>query len=140
MAIGPVEYLILGFPGNNFTGRIAPALADLVDRGLVNIIDLTFVGKDDDGNLVTFEFDALEELAEFAGIDGEIGGLINDEDIAYAAAALEPGSSAAILVWENAWATTFAEAVRDADGVVLEGGRIPNELIEAALAELAAAI
>ena len=96
MAIGPVEYLILGFPGNNFTGRIAPALADLVDRGLVNIVDLTFVGKDDDGNLVTFEFDALEELAEFAGIDGEIGGLINDEDIAYAAAALQPGSSAAI--------------------------------------------
>ena len=140
MAIGPVEYLILGFPGNNFSGRIAPALADLVDRGLVNIIDLTFVGKDDDGNVVSFEFDALEELAEFAGIDGEVGGLISEEDIAYAAAGLEPGSSAAVLVWENAWAASFADAVRDADGVVLEGGRIPHDLVEAALAELAAAM
>jgi hypothetical protein len=140
VAIGPVEYLIIGFPGNKFSGRIAPALADLVDRGLINVIDLTFVGKDDDGNVVSFEFDALEELAEFAGIDGEVGGLISDEDIAYAAAALEPGSSAAILVWENAWAAAFADALRDADGVVLEGGRIPHDLVEAALAELAAAM
>jgi hypothetical protein len=140
VAIGPVEYLIVGFPGNNFNGRIAPALADLVDRGLVNVIDLAFVGKDDDGNVVTFEFDALEELAEFAGIDGEVGGLVTEEDLAYAAAELEPGSSAAILVWENAWAADFASALRDSDGVVLEGGRIPHELVEAALAELAAAI
>lgn len=136
MSIGPVEYIILGFPGNGFKGEIVPALAKLIDSETVRIIDLVFILKDADGNVTTFEFDQLEELAPYASLQGEVGDLINQEDVAYAADALEPNNSAALLVWEDTWATEFAEAVRNAGGVVLEGARIPVELVDAALAEL----
>jgi Family of unknown function (DUF6325) len=135
--IGPVEYIVIGFPGNNFKGEIAPALAKLIDNGVVRVIDLVFIMKDADGAILTFEFDEVDELSPFAKLQGEVGGLVNEEDIAYAAEALEPNTSAALLVWEDTWATEFAEAVRAADGVVLEGARIPAELIEAAFADLA---
>ena len=133
MEIGPVEYLILGFPGNNFTGQIVPELAKLIDSGLVRIIDLTFITKDADGNVEVVEFDAVEELAAFAGLDGEVGGILTDEDVAHAALSLEPNTSAALLIWEDTWATPFAVAVRNANGVILEGARIPREFIEQAM-------
>jgi hypothetical protein len=139
VSIGPVEYIILGFPGNQFKGEIAPALGRLIENQTVRIIDLVFIGKDSEGNVTAFEFDQLDELAPFAALQGEAGGLLNEEDIAHAAAALEPNSSAALIVWEDTWATEFAQAVRNADGVVLEGARIPYELVEQAMAELAAA-
>jgi hypothetical protein len=138
VSIGPVEYIILGFPGNNFKGDIAPALAKLIDSETVRIIDLVFILKDADGNVTTFEFDQLEELAPYATLQGEVGGLVNEEDIAYAANGLEPNSSAALLVWEDTWAAELAEAVRGAGGVVLEGARIPPDLVDAAFAELTA--
>ena len=138
MGVGPVEYLVVGFPGNNFKGEIAPALAKLVDDKLVHILDLIFIGKDVDGTIVTFEVDEVDGDASFSVIDGELGGLIGDDDINHAAAALEPGTSAALLIWEDVWAKTFADAVRKADGIVLEGGRIPHEIIEAALTALPA--
>jgi hypothetical protein len=137
MDIGPVEYLILGFPGNNFTGQIVPELAKLIDSGLVRIIDLTFISKDADGGVAVVEYDAVEELAAFAGLDGEVGGILTDADIAYAAQSLEPNSSAALLVWEDTWAGPFAAAVRNANGVILEGARIPREIIEQAMDALA---
>ena len=138
MGVGPVEYIILGFPGSHFKSEIVPALAKLIDNGTVRIIDLIFILKDGDGNVTTFEFDQLEELASFSTLEGEISGLINQEDVAYAADALEPNTSAAILMWEDTWATEFAEAVWSAGGVMLEGARIPAELIETASADLAA--
>jgi hypothetical protein len=138
VSIGPVEYIILGFPGNNFKGDIVPALAKLIDSETVRIIDLVFILKDADGTVTTFEFDQLEELAPYATLQGEVGGLVNEEDIAYAADDLAPNSSAALLVWEDTWATELAEAVRGAGGVVLEGARIPPDLVDAALAELTA--
>jgi hypothetical protein len=138
MTIGPVEYIVVGFPGNNFSGEIAPALADLIDSGTIRIIDLAFIGKDADGNILTFEFDQLDELAPFADLDGEVGGLIGPEDIEHAAEALEPNMSAALLVWEDRWATPLLEAFVKADAVLLEGARIPHDLIEAAFAELEA--
>jgi Family of unknown function (DUF6325) len=140
MDIGPVEYLILGFPGNNFTGQIVPELAKLIDSGLVRIIDLTFITKDAAGHVDVVEYDAVEELAAFAGLDAEVGGILTDEDVAYAAQALEPNSSAALLVWEDTWATPFAVAVRNANGVILEGARIPREIIEEAIDALTAAL
>ena len=140
MIIGPVEYVILGFPDNKFTGQIAPELAKLVDDGLISIIDLTFISKDVDGNVTTIEFDAVEELAAFAGLDAEIGGILTDEDVAYAALSLEPNTSAALFVWEDTWAAPFALAVRDANGVILEGARIPHELVEAAFDTLVDAV
>jgi len=139
MTIGPVEYMIVGFPGNRFTGEIAPELAKLVEAGTVRILDLIFVGKAADGTVTTFEFDQRDELAGFAAIDGEVGGLISTEDVEYAASLLEPNSSEALLVWEDVWATPLVEAMRRADGIVLEGARIPHELVQAALDELAAA-
>ena len=139
MTIGPVEYMIVGFPGNRFTGEIAPELAKLVEAGTVRILDLIFVGKVADGTVTTFEFDQRDELAGFAAIDGEVGGLISTEDVEYAASLLEPNSSEALLVWEDVWATPLVEAMRRADGVVLEGARIPHELVQAAVDELASA-
>ena len=140
MSIGPVEYVILGFPGNQFTGQIVPELAKLIDSGLVRIIDLTFIMKDATGDVTVVEFDAVEELAAFAGLDAEVGGILTDEDIAYAAQSLEPNSSAALLVWEDTWAAPFAAAVRAANGVILEGARIPREIIEQAVGTLADAL
>ncbi len=132
MAVGPVEYLVVGFPENKFTGAVAPELAKLVESGTIRILDLLFVAKDADGSVVTFEFDQLEELAPFAEIDAEVGGLATPEDIEHAAALLEPNSSAAVLIWEDCWAAPFAAAVRDAGGVLIESARIPYDLVEAA--------
>ena len=140
MDIGPVEYLILGFPDNKFTGQIVPELAKLIDSGLVRIIDLTFISKDAIGDVVVIEHDVVEELAAFAGLDAEVGGILTDEDIAYAAQSLEPNSSAALLVWEDTWAGPFAAAVREANGVIIEGARIPREIIEQVVDVLADAL
>jgi hypothetical protein len=132
MPLGPVEYLICAFPGNQFTGELAPALAQLVDEKLVRILDLLFVSKDEEGNILSFEIDQLDELAPFMDLDGEAGGFLSDEDVEHAAEALDPNSSAVLLIWEDLWASPFAEALRNSGGVVLEGGRIPREVIEAA--------
>ena len=140
MDIGPVEYLILGFPGNMFTGQIVPELAKLIDSGLVRIIDLTFISKDAAGEVVVVEYDAVEELAAFAGLDAEVGGILTDEDVAHAALSLEPNSSAALLIWEDVWAGPFAAAVRKANGAILEGARIPREIIEQAVGALTDAL
>jgi hypothetical protein len=140
MTLGPVEYIIVGFPGNKFTGEIAPELIALVESGTVRVLDLIFIGKDADGSIVSFEIDELDSLAGFSGLDGEVGGLISPEDIEYAAAALEPNSSAALLIWEDVWAAPFAEAVRNSNGVLLEGARIPYELIAPILADLPPAV
>ncbi len=140
MATGPVEYIIVGFPGNKFTGEIAPELIALVDSGTVRILDLVFIGKDADGSVVSFEIDELDALAGFDRLDADVGGLISPEDIAYVAEALEVNSSAALLIWEDVWAAPFAEAVRRSGGVLLEGARIPHELIEPALADLPPAV
>jgi uncharacterized membrane protein len=140
MAIGPVEYIILGFPGNDFTGDIAPALSKLIESKTIRLLDLLFVGKDATGDVLVIEFDELEELAAFGGLEGEVGGIISDEDVAHVAEALEPGSSAALLIWEDVWATEFTVAVRESGGVLLEGARIPYDIVEAVFADLPAAV
>jgi hypothetical protein len=140
MTVGPLEYIIVGFPGNEFTGGIVPALNKLIDSKTIRILDLMFIGKDADGDVLAFEFDELDGLSAFAELDGEAGGVIGEADIAYAASALEPNSSAALLVWEDVWATEFADALRDSGGVLLEGGRIPHHLAEAVLTDLPAAV
>ena len=139
MTIGPIEYIIVGLPGNQFTGQIAPALADLIDNDTIRILDLVFISKDADGEVTAFEYDELEELAAFGDLDGEVGGLIGPDDIAHAAEGLEPNSSAALLIWEDSWAIPFVEAMRSSGGVLLEGGRIPHDLAEEAFAGLASA-
>jgi hypothetical protein len=140
MAVGPVEYIILGFPGNDFNGGVAPALAKLIESNTIRLLDLLFVGKDAAGDVLVIEFDELETLAAFAGLEGEVGGIISDEDVAHVAASLEPNTSAALLIWEDVWATEFAVAVRESGGVVLEGARIPYDIVEAVFADLPAAV
>ena len=140
MTVGPVEYIIVGFPDNDFKGEIAPALAHLIDNKTIRILDLVFIGKGTDGKVVAFEYDELDGIAAYAELDGEAGGVIGEADIEYAGAALAPNSSAALLVWEDVWAAEFADAVRDSGGVLLEGGRIPHDLVEAALTDLPAAV
>jgi hypothetical protein len=139
MAVGPIQYIVVGFPGNKFNGQIVPELAKLIESRTVRILDLIFVGKNDGGDVVAFEFDQLDELEAFASLDGEIGGLLSDEDVAYVGSILEPGNSAALLVWEDLWAAPFAAAVLDSGGVLLESARIPHQLAQEALAAIEAA-
>lgn len=135
MSIGPVEYLVVRFPGSHFSGEIAPALQDLVDAGTVRVLDLAFVTKDADGRIAAFELDnaGSEVMQAFEALAGNTMGLLNDEDIMAAGGALEPGDSAALLVWEDLWATRFTEALEGADAELLDIQRIPRELVMAAV-------
>jgi uncharacterized membrane protein len=132
--IGPVDYAIVAFPGNKFRGEIAPALAELVEREVIRIIDIAFIGKSEEGDVVAMELTELDpdvqEALESAGI--EVQGLLNDEDLQKAAEELEPNSSAAVLVWENVWARKVTNAMRDAGGVVVAFERLPHEVVQAA--------
>src|SRR6187401_2889975 len=135
MGIGPVEYMVVAFRGNQFKGEIAPALGDLVDNGTIRVLDLAFIMKDAEGNVVGAELeDAGSEVTQaFEALTFERGGLISDNDILEIGEALESNSSAAILVWEDLWAARFADAVRNAGGVLVDIQRIPNEIVQAAI-------
>jgi len=138
--MGPVEYIVVSFPGNKFTGRIAPELVALVESGTVRVLDLIFIGKDAEGDVLAFEIDDLGDVEGFDQLQGEVGGLIGPEDIEFVAAALEPNSSAALLIWEDVWAAPFASAVLESGGVLLQGARIPHEVITSALDALPSAV
>jgi len=135
MTVGPVEYVVVAFPGNKFTGNIAPALADLVEAGTIRVMDLAFVTKDVEGNVLGFELTDLDddEARVFDGLGGDGLDLISAEDLHAVGEELEPNSSAAMLVWENTWATKFAEAIREADGDLLDHDRIPHDVVQAAI-------
>ncbi len=108
---GPVEIAVIAFPGNRFTGEVAPAIADLVSSGTVSIIDLVFVTKDADGNVTGVELSDLDDdvAAPYVEIEGEVQGILSDEDFEQIGDLLEPESSALAIVWENAWARRFVE-------------------------------
>ena len=130
MDIGPVEYVVIEFPGNRFNGEVAPALARLVETRTVRIIDLVFVVKDVDGNVSSFEYDELEEAAELAGIEGEADGMLSDEDVLAIAEDLSRDSSALLILFEDLWALEFGQAVVASGGELVAGGRIPRSLID----------
>src|SRR4051812_16560858 len=134
MEIGPVDYLIVSFPGNNFRGEIGPALAELAEAGTIRIIDVAFVGKNEDGDTVAMELTELDPDVQ-AGLERagvEVGGLFNEDDLQDAADALEPNTSAALLVWENVWAAKTAQAMRDAGGQLVAFERLPHDIVQAA--------
>jgi uncharacterized membrane protein len=137
-SVGAVEYVVIAFPGNRFKGEIVPALAELVDKDVIRIIDVAFIKKDADGNITMFEYDTLDDVLAFgfADIDGEAGGVLNDEDLELAAEALAPDSSAALIVWEHRWAARVARAIREAGGRIVAGERVPDEIVEQAMADL----
>jgi hypothetical protein len=132
--IGPVDYMIVAFPGNQFRGEVAPELARLVENGTIRVIDLAFVGKNAEGEVVAFELMDLEpeirEGFEKAGV--EVSGLFNEDDLMAAGEELDPNTSAALLVWENVWARDIAQKLRDAGGVLLDFERLPHEVVQAA--------
>jgi Family of unknown function (DUF6325) len=130
---GPVDIVFLRFPGNKFNGRIAPALRDLVERGLVRVVDLLFVYKDDDGTVGSLELAGLGADLEpaFIDLDGQLGGgLLDAEDVDEVATMLEPGNSVAVIAAENLWAIPFIEAVRSAGGELVDQVRVPSAVVD----------
>jgi hypothetical protein len=124
--MGPIDYLLVEWPGKQPEGEIAPHLVDLVERGLIRILDLAVLAKADDGTLAAVEIaDLGGEVAELAIFEGASSGLLSEEDFGEAGEALEPGTSAALLVYENTWAAPFASAVRRSGGQLVASGRIP---------------
>jgi hypothetical protein len=133
----PVEYIIIGFPENDFSGEIVPELAALVESGTIRILDLVFIARGDDGSVIALEVDEDENLSAFAELDAGVGGVISEADIEHAAESIAEGSSVLLIVWEDLWAEPLAGALRRAGGEVLEGGRIPADLIDESDAVLA---
>ncbi|MFF9066373.1 DUF6325 family protein [Streptomyces sp. NPDC014891] len=133
--LGPIDYLIVEFPGSRMTGEGLPLLVDLVDRGLIRILDLTFVRKEEDGSVSGLEIADLTGDGELdlAVFEGASSGLLGQDDLEEAAAALQPGSSAGILVYENRWAAPFAAALNRGGAQVVASGRIPVPALLAAL-------
>jgi hypothetical protein len=132
--MGPIDYILVEWPGRQPKGEVAPHLVDLVDRGLIRILDLTFVTKDEHGTVSGLEIaDVGGEVAELSIFEGASSGLLSDEDVAEAGNVLEPGTSAALLVFENTWAGPFAAAVRRSGGQLVASGRIPVQAVLAAL-------
>jgi len=140
MAVGPIELLVVKFPGNQFKGEIAPALQELVETGTIRIIDLIFAIKDEEGTLAVLELNALgdQALAVFTPAPSELSGSLTEDDARTLAGGLENNSSAAILLFENTWATRFADALRNANGQLIMIERIPRAVIDELIAELAA--
>jgi len=133
--LGPVDWIVVEFPGSRFNGEIAPVLADLVGRGLIRVLDLLILKKDDDGALEAFEVSDLDdsELGELRSYETGLAMVLSEQDVNDVAAAIEPGSSAAVLVWENLWAAPFGTAVRRAGGQLVASGRIPIQAVLAAI-------
>jgi len=133
--LGPVDWIVVEFPGSRFNGEIAPALRDLVERELVRVLDLLVLKKDSDGSLEAFELSDLDEgeIGELRSYETQLAMLLSEDDVAAVAAAIEPGSSAAVLVWENSWAAPFASAVRRSGGQLVASGRIPIQALLAAI-------
>jgi Family of unknown function (DUF6325) len=132
--MGPIDYLIVEWPGRQPTGEAMPHLIDLVDRGLIRILDLAFIAKGEDGSVAALEIaDLGGEVDTFAAFEGASSGLLSNEDVEEAGGALEPGTSAALLVYENSWAAPLATALRRSGGQLVASGRIPVQDVLAAL-------
>jgi len=139
--MGPVDYMVVEFPGNRMTGEGLPLLIDLVDRGIIRILDFAFVMKELDGSvhavaISDFDGDGELDLAMFEGVSS---GLLDEEDLGEAGGVLEPGSSAGVLVYENVWAAPFATALRRGGGQLVASGRIPVQALLAAVDALESA-
>jgi hypothetical protein len=133
--LGPVDYLVVEFPANasNFTGEMVDELVSLVDRGIIRIIDVLILTKDADGAIDAAELSDLDNLGKFQAIEAELAEMLAEDDVIQLAAAMEPGSTAGVLIWENLWAAPFASAARRSGGQLIANGRIPIQAIIAAV-------
>jgi hypothetical protein len=129
--MGPIDYLVIEFPGNRMTGEGIPLLLDLVERGIIRILDLGFIRKENDGSVTAINIEGLdaEGMEQFSVFQGASSGLLDSDDLAEAAAAVEPGSSAGVLIYENTWAAPLAMAWRRGGAQLVASGRIPVQAI-----------
>ncbi|TML15483.1 MAG: DUF1269 domain-containing protein [Actinobacteria bacterium] len=133
--LGPVDYAVVEFPAgaSNFTGEMTKELVALVDAGTIRLIDVLILTKEEDGTVDAMELSDIEELGELEALESELAELLAAEDVAHLAAAMEPGSTAGVLVWENLWAAPFASAARRSGGQLIANGRIPIQAIIASI-------
>src|SRR6516225_8222172 len=134
-ALGPISYVIVEFPGNKMTGEGFSILVDLVDRGLIRILDLRFVTRSTDGSIRFIDIQDMDRdgTLDVAVFDGVSSGLLDESDIADATSVIEPGSSAGILIFENRWATPFTQALRRGNAQLVAAGYIPHDILAASL-------
>jgi hypothetical protein len=133
--LGPVDYVVVEFPAgaSNFTGEMAAELRALVDSGTIRVIDVLILTKDADGAVEATELSDADDLGELQAIEAELGELLAAEDVEHLAAAMDPGSTAGVLIWENLWAAPFAAAARRSGGQLIADGRIPIQAIIASI-------
>jgi Family of unknown function (DUF6325) len=133
--MGPVDYIVVEFPAGatNFTGEMAQELLALVDGGIVRVIDVLILTKAEDGTVEAMELSDVEELGELETLEAELAELLAEDDVEHLAAAMEPGSTAGVLIWENLWAAPFASAARRSGGQLIANGRIPMQAIIASI-------
>jgi uncharacterized protein DUF6325 len=134
--LGPVDYLVVEFPAGakNFTGEMAAELLKLVDAGTIRIVDILILDKNEDGSVDATELSDIDQLGELQSIEAELAELLAAEDVDRLAEAMEPGSTAGVLIWENLWAAPFASAARRSGGQLIADGRIPIQAIIASIA------
>lgn len=133
--LGPVDYMVVEFPAGRsvFTGEMGDALVSLVDRGIIRVLDLMILQKDEEGSLEAHEIDDVENLDELRGLEANVAEILAADDVVDLAEAMENGSTAGVLVWENVWAAPFASAARRAGGQLVASGRIPIQAIAASI-------
>jgi hypothetical protein len=133
--LGPVDYLVVEFPAgaSNFTGEMAAELVKLADAGTIRVIDVLILTKNEDGSVDAMELSDIEELGELQAIEAQLAELLAEEDVVNLAAAMDPGSTAGVLIWENTWAAPFAAAARRSGGQLIANGRIPIQAIIASI-------
>lgn len=134
-SLGPIDYLVVEFPAgtSNFTGEMADELLALVEGGLIRLVDVLILFKDENGEVDAIELSDVEDLGPLQALEAELAELLAEEDVAHLAAAMEPGSTAGVLIWENLWAAPFASATRRAGGRLIADGRIPIQAIIASI-------
>jgi len=133
--LGPVDYLVVEFPAgkSNFTGEMATELVKLVDSGTIRVIDILILTKNEDGSVDAMELSEVEELGPLQAVEAELAELLAADDVEHLAAAMDPGSTAGVLIWENLWAAPFASAARRSGGQLIANGRIPIQAIIASI-------
>jgi hypothetical protein len=133
--LGPVDYLIVEFPAgaSNFTGEMAKELLALVDSGTIRVIDILILTKNEDGSVDATELSEIDELGPLQVVEAQLAELLAEDDVEHLAAAMEPGSTAGVLIWENLWAAPFASAARRSGGQLIANGRIPIQAIIASI-------
>lgn len=142
MALGPIEVLLIGFPGNQFNGEIIPEIQRLIEGNIISLVDALLIVKDDNGEVTFSEFDeegGNEDATRLAALIDQIDELISEEDVDILAGGLEPNSSAAILIFEHTWSKPLRDAIAASGGVLAAQFRVPGPAIDQLLAELAAA-